>query len=437
MKKVVALLGLIAVLGSWQTAKAKTLEEVLKEKGVITEEDFKEVQKSSPVKYKLGEGFNFTSADGKFSSSIGAAFQVRYTLMDVDDVNNSPAKQAQDSSKLELKRIKLLFNGYAYSPDLTYKMSINFANIIGNTTTGSGLLEETWMNYRLLDAVQFRFGQDKVPFARQFMTPSTAQQFVDQSIVTAAFAPGYDTGITVLGKVAGGLFNYCIAGLGGVGQNTFRGTTDNAFVARITADPFGYVKYSEADLDNSIKPLWSVGGSFYRNTVNQTAGAFESNNLGFAKSTGWYGIGTPLMTAAQKFNTTEAIDFNTYGVDTVFKWRGLSVTGEYFRGYAEGQTTTHKLNAEGFYGQAGYFILPKKVELAYRYSYLDPNQSTTKDHWTENTAAVSWYINNHNLKLQADYTNVHKQSNIASVNSGPNAKASDDQQVRFQAQILF
>jgi phosphate-selective porin OprO/OprP len=438
MKRILVLFSLVLIITQGETASARSLEDVLKEKGVITEDDYKEVVKSSPVKYKLGEGFNFTSADQKFSGSIGASYQVRYTLMDLDDVNNTAAKQAQDSSKFELRRIKLLFNGYAYSPDLTYKLSINFANIAGGTTSNGGLLEETWVNYRLLDEVQFRFGQDKVQFARQFITPSTAQQFVDQSSVTAAFAPGYDTGLAILGKIAGGLINYSIAGLGGVGQNTYRATTDNAFAARITADPFGYVKYSEADLDNSVKPLWSVGSSFYRNSVNQpSANTLESNNLGFLKSTGWYGIGSPLMTAAQKFSTTEAIDFNTFGVDTVFKWQGLSITGEYFKGFAEGQTTTHSLVAEGFYGQVGYFILPKKVELAYRYSYLDPNQSATKDHWTENAAAVSWYINNHNLKLQADYTNVHKQANIASVNPGPNAKASDDQQVRFQAQILF
>jgi phosphate-selective porin OprO/OprP len=55
----------------------------------------------------------------------------------------------------------------------------------------------------------------------------------------------------------------------------------------------------------------------------------------------------------------------------------------------------------------------------------------------ETTGAVSWYINNHNLKLQADYTNIHKQNLIASTNKGVSANATNDQQVRLQAQILF
>ncbi len=430
MKRMIALpaLGLIAVLASG--ASARSLEDVLKEKGVITEDDYKEIVKSRPVKYKLGEGFNLTSDDGRFSSSMVGLFKIRYTLMDLDSVNDTAVKRTQDSSKFELKGIKLMFNGNAYSKDLTYRLFLNFSNIAGGTTSNGGILEETWMNYRLRDEVQFRFGQDKVPFGRQFLTSSTALQFVDQSIVTSAFAPGYDTGLMIHGKIADGLVNYNIAGVGGVGQNTYRTTTDNAFAARITANPLGDVKYSESDIDNSVKPLLSVGANFYRNTIY----VGEPNNIGFTKSSGWYGIGSPIMPTAQKFGSSEPLDFNTFGIDGALKWQGFFVSGEYFGAQAKGQSTNHKLRAEGFYAQAGYFVIPKQVELAYRYSYLDPNRDVANDHWVENSAAVSWYINNNNLKLQADYTNVHKQAAIASTSG---ANPTDDQQIRFQAQILF
>jgi phosphate-selective porin OprO/OprP len=422
MKRLIVLsaLGFIAVLAS--DASARSLEDVLKEKGVITEEDYKEVIQSRPIKYKPGEGFNLTFDDEKFSSSMVGLFKIRYTLMDFD--------AAQDYSKFELKGIKLMFNGNAYSRDLTYRLFLNFSNIAGSTTSNGGILEETWMNYRLRDEVQFRFGQDKVQFGRQFITSAAALQFVDQSIVTNAFAPGYDTGISINGKVAGGLFNYNIAGLGGVGQNTYRTTTDNALAVRVTVNPLGEMKYSEPDLDDSAKPLLSFGANFYRNTLY----VGEPNNIGFAKSSGWYGIGKPIMRTAQRFGASEPLDFNTFGIDSAFKWHGVSVSGEYFAAQAKGQTTHHLLRAEGFYAQAGYFVIPKQVEIAYRYSYLDPNRDVTNVHCVENSAAISWYINNNNLKLQADYTNVHKQATIAST-SGVNP--TDDQQVRFQAQILF
>jgi len=428
MKKQLIVAGVIGLLCAGQSATAKTLEDVLKEKGVITEEDYKEIVKSSPFKYKLGEGVNFTSADGKFSNSVGGMFQVRYTYMDLDDSNNTATRKAQSSSKFELKRIKLLFNGHAYSPDLTYKLSLNFSNITGGTTTNGGLMEEAWMNYRLYDELQFRFGQDKVQFARQWITPSTALQFVDVSPVTSAFAPGYDTGVAINGKVAKGVVNYSIAAMGGVGQNTFRTTTDNAFAARVVVNPLGDMKYGEPDLENSAKPLVSVGANFYRDAI----AVGETNNLGYTKSAGWYGIGSPLMPASQRFTNGEQLDFNSIGVDTAFKWQGLSVASEYFYAEAKGEDST--LRADGFYAQAGYFVIPSKVELAYRYSYLDPNNKVANDHWIENTVAASWYINKHNLKIQTDYTLVHKQAAIASTRG---ANDTDDNQLRFQVQMLF
>ena len=432
MKKFAVFAALFSGVLSSQGALAKTLEDVLKEKGVITEEDYQEVNKTKPVDYRLGEGFTFTSADSKFRTSLGSSLQLRYTLLDLDDGNNTASKQAQNESKFELRRIKLYLNGYAYSKDLTYKLQLNLANINGGSTKNGGLLEETWLNYRLFDELQLRFGQDKVQFGRQFITSSTAQQFVDQSVVTNAFAPGYDTGLQLHGKIAGGLLTYNTAVFGGVGQNTFRATSDNAFNARLALNPLGEVKYAEADFTQSEKPALSVGANFYRNTLNKG----ESNNLGFnASKKGWYAIGNPLSDPSRKIDETkEAVDYNTAGIDGVFKWKGLSVQGEYFIGQADGSTSKNTLRAQGFYAQAGYFVIPKKLELAARYAYLDPNRDIANDLQVEATGGVSWYLSGNNLKLQADYTNVHKQKAI-SYNSGPNA--TDDRQVRFQAQLLF
>ena len=207
MKKLLLVGGVLSLAGLSGTGHAKSLEDVLKEKGVITEQDYVSVTKGRPADYKPGDGFTFTSPDEKFRGSIGSCLQLRYTLLDLDNVNNTAAKQAQDSSKFELRRIKLYFNGYAYTKDLTYKMQMNLANISGGTTSNGGLLEETWVNYRLFDEFQARLGQDKVQFGRQFITSSAAQQFVDQSVVTNAFVPGYDTGLMIQGKIAGGLVN--------------------------------------------------------------------------------------------------------------------------------------------------------------------------------------------------------------------------------------
>ncbi|MDD2733639.1 MAG: porin [Desulfuromonadaceae bacterium] len=406
MKKKLAAAGILAIVLAGQNAFAKTLEDVLKEKGVITEEDYKAVTKSRPLDYKLGKGFTFTSPDEKFQLSLGARLQSRYTFTDNET--------GQDVSEFRVRRMKLFMTGHAYTKDVTYKLQVNFAD-------QSKLFEDAWLNYRLMDETQVLFGQEKVQFARQEITSSGAQQFVDRANATDTFKVGRDTGLMLHGKVAKGLVNYNLGLYGGVGQNTLRSTNNNALAARLVFNPLGEMPYSEGDLEQNEKPLVSIGTNYFKNTLKKTSTtAFEINNLTFAGSNGWLGKGT------STFNATEKVDINTFGVDTAFKWMGFSAQGEYFVGQADGQDSDKTLRAHGFYAQAGYFIIPKKLEVATRYSYVDPNRDSANDLRTEISGAVSYYFDKNNLKLQADVTNIHKQP-----------ARSDDMQGRVQAQIVF
>src|SRR3972149_3667941 len=104
---------LLAAIFIGQVASARTLEDVLKEKGVITEQDYREVTKVKPVDYKLGKGFTFTSSDEKFQLSIGARLQARYSFLDKDSASD-------DVSEWKIRRMKFWMRGYAYTKNLTY-----------------------------------------------------------------------------------------------------------------------------------------------------------------------------------------------------------------------------------------------------------------------------------------------------------------------------
>lgn len=419
MNRRIVAVGLLAIAVVGQNAFAKSLEDVLKEKGVISEADYKEIVKVKPLDYKAGKGFTFLSQDEKFQLSLGARLQARYSFFDKDDVNGP----AQDVSELRVRRMKMWLSGHAYTKDLTYKVQVNF------TEGGSSkLLEDAVLNYSFMKEAQIQVGQDKVPFARQELTSSGAQQFVDRSHATDTFKPGRDIGVMLHGKVLDSLFAYNLGWYGGVGQSTLRTTNDNAMAARIAINPLGDMSYSEADLDQSAKPLVSIGASYFMDTLKATrsgtATAIETNNLSFAGSNGWLGKGVGT------FTQTEKIDIDSIGVDAAFKWMGLSAQSEYFMGQATGQQTDQKLRAHGFYAQAGYFIIPKHLEAAVRYSYVDPNRDRSQDLQAEVQGAVSYYFSKHNLKLQGDVTNIHKQNVVGKADA-------DDMQYRLQAQLIF
>lgn len=421
MKRQFILAGLIWLLCASQSTPAETLEDVLKEKGVITQEEYKAVTKSRPLDYKSGKGFTLTSLDEKFQLNLGSYLQTRYSFTNLE-INSSTQP---DISKFEMKALKLTLNGYSYTKDLTYGIQTNFVQ--GGS---SKIMEQGYMNYRFMDEVQLLAGQTNVPLGRQWLNSTTGLEFVDRSYASDAFRAGYDTGIKLHGKLAQSLFTYDAGFYGGVGQSTYRTTNNNALAARVTVNPFGPIPYSEGDLEQSTKPLLSIGADYYYNTLKASykpvAGTtpasttLETNNVDMAGSNGWLGKGL------SKFTASEKLGISSYSFDTAFKWQGVSLQGEYLRAEAEGSDSHKKLKSEGYYGQAGYFVIPKRVEMAVRYSFVDLDTDTPDKHIVDTTGAVSWYINKHNLKIQTDITNSH------------NKKATTDDLIyRLQAQVIF
>ncbi|MBP2679083.1 MAG: porin, partial [Deltaproteobacteria bacterium] len=137
MKRLMLSVGILAILLTCQAGSAKTLEEVLKEKGVITEDDFKEVAASKPVAYQPGKGFTFTSSDRKFQLSLGGRGQFQYQYVDKDDVNGP----AQETSVWKIRRFKVSMGGYAFTQDLTYRVQVDL------TKSGTAqMLDDAWIN---------------------------------------------------------------------------------------------------------------------------------------------------------------------------------------------------------------------------------------------------------------------------------------------------
>ena len=421
MKRLMLAAGILAILLTCRAGSAKTLEEVLKEKGVITEADVKEVTAEKPVAYQLGKGFTFTSPDQKFQLSLGGRGQFQYQYVDKDDVNGP----AQDTSVWKIRRFKVSMGGYAFTQDLTYRVQVDLAK-----SGTPQMLDDAWINYRFVDEAQLQAGQFKMPFSRGELTSDGALQFVDRANAVDAFKPSYDIGAMVQGKTAGGKLAYSAGLFNGTGQSGTRTTNSGAWAARLVFNPFGEMRYSEADLENTPSPLLSLGADYFANTLKRNGNTIfldtTTSTPPYAGTAGWLG---KAATGTAIFDNTEKVDVGTYGFDAAFKWRGFSAQGEYFGGKAEGQTQGRTVHSRGYYGQAGYFLLPKKLELAARYSCVDPNRDISQDLQVEVTGAVSYYFQGHNLKLQGDYTNIHKQ--IAG------KQATDDQQLRVQAQLTF
>jgi phosphate-selective porin OprO/OprP len=225
------------------------------------------------------------------------------------------------------------------------------------------------------------------------------------------------------GSLGKGVFGYQVGVFGGGGQNTLRTDSHVMPVARLVWNAMGTMGNSETDLQDHQTPALSVGVDGFQNEVHKTAAnAFDVLVLNYLGPAGWVGRNIPA------FDTGEEIHVKSWEFEAQFKWHGLAMQGEYFQGRAEGDTSGVKVYAYGWYAQAGYFILPKKLDLAARYSFVDYNRSLSNDGVSVINTAATWYFRANNLKLVVDYSRTHRQrASLAPAN---------DQAILVQVQLM-
>ena len=65
-----------------------------------------------------------------------------------------------------------------------------------------------------------------------------------------------------------------------------------------------------------------------------------------------------------------------------------------------------KQDAEGYYIQAGYFLIPKHLEIVTRYSFVEPDNPSqiANNEQEEFTLGANYYFLGHRLKTQLNYS---------------------------------
>jgi phosphate-selective porin OprO and OprP len=321
--------------------------------------------------------------------AISNRIQLRFTeeLPEVGD----------DVGSFRIRRAKTKFEGWAYTKDLTYEVQLNWPDT-------ANPLEDVAVNYDFTKGKKLfmlKAGQYKVPFGRQELTSSGSQEFVDRSIVSGRFARGRDIGVQLWGNPLGNKLDWRVGLFNGNGRTTSRNDNDKYQLnARLTFQPFGDVKYSEADFESTDKPLFAISGQ-YENNERPTAAA-----------------GTTPAFATEK---------EIVGADVVFKFKGLFLYGEWFDASNERSAGLSDFDDDGLVVQAGY-LFNKKAEVGLRWAAIDPNTDRDNDEQEERGAVFGYYLNKHAHKLQADYRQLETKSGASSVTND---------EFRLQYQLIF
>jgi phosphate-selective porin len=400
-------------VGLTANAEAKSIEEILKEKGVITVEEYQEaVQQKPNVAYVPGAGFTAATADGKYKLQIGGYGQLLYRYTDFD------GSAADDRSDFDIRRFKLILKGNVVDKNFGYKFS-------GDVSSGFRT-EDVFINYKFGAPLTVQLGQFKPPQARQELTSAAKLLFPERSLANDTFNLGRDQGIQAAGSFAGKIVEYRLGLFNGNGPNTVNPDDRHMVTGRLDLNPLGAYAMDEAGW-TSTKPLLNLGGSFAWNKIG-------ASDVGTK-----FSVDNDVMDVALNLDdaaTATAFTAN-YGSDLTWllwtanvnaAWMGATLAGEYYNLNAD-PSLGSDWDADGYYVQAGYQVIPRTLEVAARYSAVestDANASATFDK-TETQFGVNYYFAKHNAKLQGDYTLVEDDLNVEK----------DDQVIRLQAQFYY
>ena len=365
------------------------------------------------VDSKFGKGvFNVIAKDSSWSMKFAPRMQ--FLSSSSWDVDNGNGNAGEVEHNFLIRRARLKFNGFAFSPKLKYKMELGLSN---RDISGGSAFTRNTPRYILDAVVMWNFaenfelwvGQTKLPGNIERVISSGNLQFVDRSLLNSRFNIDRDTGIQLRHTSDLGnnfVMREKIAVSQGEGRNVTQGNEGGLqFTGRVEFLPLGNFTskgdYSSSDLKREVAPKLMIGLTYdYNDDAVKTR-----SNLG----------NYMLLSDGSLFETT----ISTVFVDAIFKYDGFSFQGEYASRdsdtpvavEADGTTTGDIVGVGNSLNlQAGY-LFPSNWEFSGRFTQLNFEDVVGIDVTNQYTLGVSKFLAGHKLKVQSDlsYTTVGSQ----------------------------
>ncbi len=374
---------------------------------------------------QFGKGlFNLVGKDSTFTMKIATRMQLLSVATWDEGADGGLVNPEQN---FLVRRARLKFDGFAYTPKLKYKIELGLSN-----RDMSGISEFTRNTPRyILDAVvmwnfyenfELWVGQTKLPGNIERVISSGNLQQVDRSLLNSRFNIDRDVGLQLRHNFYLGenfLIREKLAFSQGEGRNVTEGNLGgHQYTARLEFLPLGEFtsngEYSGSDLKREEKPklMLAVNYDTNQNAVKTRSnlGSYMANDVGFHQT-----------------------DINTFFFDGMFKYNGFSFMWEYANRDADNPIARNSDGTEtgdvvwvgdGLNLQTGY-LLAKDWEVSGRYTNINLDDVTGRNAETQYTLGLSKYIVGHKLKVQTDLS-------YLSVDGG-----SDELMYRLQLDVHF
>jgi len=368
----------------------------------------------SPARTVLGNlGVQVHSADGNNQMHLWFRTQVRFSTPFNSDPRDPEAFDAPPVHSFDLQRIRIKLKGHAYRPWLHYYFEYDFKSRMLNAE----LTLSRW------EWLQLRVGQWKVTYNRERVDSSGKQQFVDRSIVNREFTIDRQPGVMLGGHLAKGTPAdvWYVAGLfNGNGQNAANDDSHPMWMTRLQWSPLGrQLSFSQSDIERHEKPAGTLafGAVGNRSPYTRFATSGPGQLDGFEP-------GEPGRYSVQQYLGEAALKYRGFSFQHEWHWKSIT-----------DNDTGRKTRLQGAYLQAGLFAsafssaVPRPLELAVRWAFVDPDRSVPDDVRRELTVGANWFFAGHDNKLTTDVSRLELEQ--------PAAPARRDHRFRLQWDVSF
>jgi hypothetical protein len=360
-----------------------------------------EAEPQAGVRYD--KGFILSSGDDRFELKLALRTQVRLEV-------TKPDASDEYVAAFSLPRVRLQTEGFAYGKANTYKLEFDFAS------RGNANLRDFWIDHAF-GAVHVRGGQWKRPFQRSQIASDFGLQLIESSPATAFTT---DRLVRDLGVAVHNDYEKSPEGLEWV-AGFFNGTGEASrqkLTCEDPADPEGCAVSTPTNVPADYDPMLLARVDFNHGGIKgYSEGDVEGGPLRFAVA-GAYKLD---LDNFDKNADDELVLGHAGTIDGVLKVEGFSVAG------AVGFVKVGEADADlTFFGQTGYLIIPKTLELAGRFAQ-NPEAAGSDDSLQEILGGLNWYLEGHSFKWMLDGGVVHHTA----------AGGAIDQQVRTQVQLVF
>lgn len=383
--------------------------------------------------YTFGTGLKFTDDAGntvRLSGFVQPYAESKRLLSNVT---------SDADVRFRMRRLRLRLEGSTADERWSYRFQTDLSGTAEEIDGAANYLLDAFVTYNITPRIKASFGQ-RASFTdnRELFMNSYSLQLVERSRLTSAFATIREFGLFLEGNFRLGNNQYVkpyFVLTNGDGPNVFSRDRGGLKVGgRIDYLPFGlftnFGQFNQVDLVRELTPKLVIGATYSHNEGVSSRRGRESGAILYLDNS----------------NKELLPNFNKLGVDLLFKFRGLSIVGEYVKTNAtvpagitqrvrtDGSVTTdfdingvqdipsyiraRMMLGEAWNIQMGY-LFKNGISVDGRYTYINSdvhsflNNGTFYNRPYYYTLGVSKYLGrNYGAKIQADLTYVKNNGGI-------------------------